>query len=340
MLSLPGIAFVIVSCAWVNHSLRIPTEDSEEVSSVKEYDENLVLENMIDLALHDFMQPLEPGPHRLWREEPQLSKTLHEMQCDAQKLKHRVFMMGSFHKTGTNLFRQAARFFNSVVNISHCANRGCVANKNKCDDPEFHHNKWWHWLDGKNTVFLCDTETSTIKRLEFRSNDNLRGVMVIRDPLAMLVSGYVYHKNAIHDCGACAGKCQQFKEMSVLDGLRIQTECTKRSVASILDTYRMAQKNLNLKIIRFEDLMESSDSFDEEMKTIFAHLTGGCMAGEEEFVEIAANLDLRRNPNPPGRDLAGRHISPKDEVEEAMKLVLENELDKEFHNARSEMRYI
>merc|ERR1712032_1269340 len=169
------------------------------------------------------------------------------------------------------------------------------------------------------TLFLCNPQEYYVTELNALAKDNWRGVVVIRDPLSMLVSGYAYHMQS-DDCNGC--DCEKMKQVDLMQGLQIQLQCTKNELGIIINTYQIAQESPNMMVVRLEDFMESSNRFDETMKKIYKHLTSDRIDGSEKFVSLTSDLDLRRNTKPPGIDAGGgEHISPEEQTKKVMKAV-------------------
>jgi hypothetical protein len=245
-------------------------------------------------------------------------------------IENRVFIFGAFHKSGTNLLRKTASFFNDVLNIRKCYNDGC-SHAGACSDG-----MTLPTASYERTVFLCHARTEYVTKLTSAVGANWRGVVVIRDPLFMLVSAYVYHTNVnVHDYSGCDG--EQMMQVGLLEGLRIQLKCTMREVNWMVDAYRLSQSANNLMVARFEDFVESSDSFDRTMGAIYQHQASNSTGHAEDFVAMVSSLDLRRNPQPIGD---AKHVSSTNLIKRAMNAVEANGLDRELRAARSQLRYI
>jgi hypothetical protein len=247
-------------------------------------------------------------------------------------IENRVFIFGAWHKSGTNLVRKTASFFNTVLNIRKCCNDGC-RHPGSCSDSK----PPASFLQHERTFFLCRTRIEYVAKLRAAVGANWRGVIVTRDPLFMLVSAYVYHTNVNNtwDFGGCDG--EQMKQVGLLEGLRIQLKCTMWEVNIMVDAYRLSQSDNNLMVARFEDFVESSDSFDRAMGAIYQHQASNSTGHAEDFVAMVSSLDLRRNPQPIG---AANHVSSKNLIKQAMNAVEANGLDRELRAARSQLRYI
>jgi hypothetical protein len=153
----------------------------------------------------------------------------------------------------------------------------------------------------------------------------------------MLVSGYVYHTNVnnTRDFGGCDG--EQMKQVGLLEGLQIQLKCTLKEVNLMVDAYRLSQSTNNLMMVRFEEFVENSDSFDKTMGAIYQHQTSNSTGHAEDFVAMVSSLDLRRNPRPIGN---AHHVSSKNLIKRVVNAVEANGLDRELRAARSQLGYI
>lgn len=291
------------------------------------------LAGSIDLDIFEAMQPAQKLP------APNTLKSIH---CRPGQLDNRTFLFGTWHKTGTNLFRQTARLFNGVVGIERCFRGGCTANPphtgKRFDSQGRLDSKHWP-APSERTIFVGQHGDVYIKSVDQLSGGEWRGVVCVRDPVGMLVSSYVYHMRG-RDCGKC--DCKRMKKMGMLEGLKMQAKCNELNVQSMMRAYRSAKANGNARVVTFESLVASSSSFDDAMGAAYAHLTSGCgtVEAQNEFVAKVSGLDLHRNPNPPGRDVGGPHISSKEEIRKVLATVMDNNLDSPYRQIRAEMSYV
>lgn len=234
--------------------------------------------------------------------------------------KQLVWIYGSHHKAGTDLLRSLAIEQARVSKVKGCLSygaygyypRGCVKPGNRTARL---------WL-------RCRITAQWMRRLYF-SGENFRSAHIVRDPIAMVVSGYVYHRKNNDTPPALLVE----RNMSMADGLKLETQFVLNNTGrKMVDMYHNAPpQTMQLK---FESFTRSSASFDEEAKRLYDHMVGDQLTEEQrtDLDQRAALHDLRRHPthHAPG------HVADPD-IKKTVKEVVDH-LPAELLDKLKEMR--
>jgi hypothetical protein len=191
-------------------------------------------------------------------------------------------------------------------------------------------------------AFYCHLKEEHIKAFSAKVNalgGTWRGVQVIRNPVEMVTSAYVYHLHQVVDCDGCA--CHLFENLSVAEGLKMQAACTKKDVLEMMKVYESKEDLLTL---RLEDFMSSSGSFDEQIKALFDHFGGDVHSAKMALLaKDASNYDLRRNPEPPGSQIGGgphtASFASKEIIRTAWDTVKDMDVFKELQHYAEQLGY-
>jgi len=208
--------------------------------------------------------------------------------------------------------RQLARTFNYVAGIDRCAsgpyNRldGCMRSEPSCSEAD-------KVSAVARTAFMCHLQKKDIALFETKVRTlggTWRGVQIIRNPITMLLSAYVYHMQGL-DCDGC--DCKRMKTLSVQDGLALQAKCTLTDVEKMVTSYNASRTKTNMLALRLEDFTSSSTSYDLQVQRLCHHFSSTCVDRLGLFVNLSSSFDLRRVPRPVGSELGGaKHVSSKE----------------------------
>eukprot|EP00408_Alexandrium_pacificum_P063726 CAMPEP_0171169286 /NCGR_PEP_ID=MMETSP0790-20130122/8137_1 /TAXON_ID=2925 /ORGANISM="Alexandrium catenella, Strain OF101" /LENGTH=363 /DNA_ID=CAMNT_0011634131 /DNA_START=73 /DNA_END=1164 /DNA_ORIENTATION=+ len=237
---------------------------------------------------------------------------------------------GSHHKSGTDLLRGLAYAHVQAMKEPYCLSHG----KYGFEPPECNRNltdvaKLWSW---------CNFSARLIKHLELgapragdyrslgrgeraqrRPSGRLRGVHMVRDPVSMVVSGYIYHMHSDDTPPFLTA----IRNLSMVDGLtreaRFLLNAHGREMAT---SYALAPPWVLQ--VRFEAFTESSASFDEAVAAVYKHMLGGIYTkGQRSLLAgYAARHDLRRGQQ--SSKVMQNHVADhalKDTVREVVKTI-------------------
>merc|ERR1719277_471397 len=152
-------------------------------------------------------------------------------------------------------------------------------------------------------------------------------MLLIRNPIEMLLSGYLYHiqKNN-KDCNEC--DCDKMREMTDVNGLEFEAECSMHEVELMVEVFKSAKAEPSMLVLRLEDFMDSPASFDSQVQHMYEHLTSGQVDSNEQraehFVTRASAFDLGRHARPPDMayDTKMEHVATEDGKQRVQALYL------------------
>jgi len=193
------------------------------------------------------------------------------------------WIFGTHHMAGTDLIRSLAREQAEMMNVEGCFSMGKYGWRppdcGKKKSPKF-------W-------FVEDMQSPHINELANDYDIDWHGAHLVRDPLAMLVSGYIYHMK--HHWSAAPELTAEFNS-SLEEGLKLELRRLHRTVGMMVVTYRnLPPSVINL---RLEKFLESSHSFDENIAKLYNHSCAHGLSPEfvDDLKDRATKWDLRRHP--------------------------------------------
>uniref|UniRef100_A0A7S1WSV5 Sulfotransferase domain-containing protein n=1 Tax=Alexandrium catenella TaxID=2925 RepID=A0A7S1WSV5_ALECA len=255
-------------------------------------------------------------------------------QAPARSWKGPLWFFAASHKAGTNLLFSLASIQASTLGLAICSGT-CGANLyfgKVCEIGES--------TVSERTMFYCNTGAADLEKARKIAGDQLRAVQIVRDPLAMVVSGYVYDMRQKVD-GFHASR--SMRRMSLAQGLATEAEfAVKNVLPQMLNVYRHGQTHGDSLVLRMEDFEASSEKFDETVARLFNYTMRGLPAFYnrgvlEMMLQSAAKEDIRRNPVPDGLSF----VSPvmlKDEAHSALSSI-PADLLKQLYEYRRELGY-
>lgn len=203
------------------------------------------------------------------------------------------WVFGSHHKVGTHLIRSLARYQRDALEVGDCEHSAC--NKGVCSSL------WGaNARSGTRMWFSCDfTERQYKAMQDFAINNvSLRTVHVVRDPVATVISGYLYH---LYSNDHCREQCQMMRNMSVSDGLAREAQwALSHTLNDMLRTYELGAHDSGMMTVRMEDLTKSSEEFDITVHRIYEHNEVGAFLTTEQRQALetrARHQDLKRHPH-------------------------------------------
>eukprot|EP00746_Dinoflagellata_sp_MGD_P139023 gnl/MRDRNA2_/MRDRNA2_72556_c0_seq3.p1 gnl/MRDRNA2_/MRDRNA2_72556_c0~~gnl/MRDRNA2_/MRDRNA2_72556_c0_seq3.p1 ORF type:complete len:214 (-),score=32.18 gnl/MRDRNA2_/MRDRNA2_72556_c0_seq3:346-987(-) len=191
------------ACGLQTRSLR--QVDDEELSTL--------IDRVTDLAVR-------PGLLQVLVQNKTQSITAksHEVSCSRDQ--SRIFMYASHHKSGTELFRNLARYQSLLLGQPACVNDGCAKNGGRCTHA-FPSTR----TDPARIYFSCHLFVKQLEAMQRFAGSNWRAVHVIRDPVALVVSGYIYHMRAGNR--DLDGQTPSIRDMSTNEGNPANGRCSK-----------------------------------------------------------------------------------------------------------------
>eukprot|EP00408_Alexandrium_pacificum_P015387 CAMPEP_0171198818 /NCGR_PEP_ID=MMETSP0790-20130122/23143_1 /TAXON_ID=2925 /ORGANISM="Alexandrium catenella, Strain OF101" /LENGTH=374 /DNA_ID=CAMNT_0011664143 /DNA_START=78 /DNA_END=1198 /DNA_ORIENTATION=- len=212
---------------------------------------------------------------------------------------------GSHHKSGTNLLRYLAMEHINVMKEPYCLSMGKYGfSPEKCNVELAHKAKVWSW---------CNFTRRLIRRIESGADPGglgeyqsqgrdgnrtrppsgkFRGVHIIRDPIAMVASGYIYH---MHNDDT-PPPLRVIRNMSMKEALGLEAQFVLAYHGSeMVNTYTSAPSWV--KHVRFEFFTRSSASFKQASSNVYQHMLGGIYTEgqRKELAERVIRHDLNRN---------------------------------------------
>jgi len=194
----------------------------------------------------------------------------------------RKYLFFTHHKTGTFLMRQLALALNKTLAMEvklHIENR----KTHPCNfTAEVAHYQNMHEND-----------------LEVLRRDcpNYRAVHLIRSPLSLLASAYMYHRN-VHDCFGMPTGPKKLEGKSVYDGLRMEAQAITFPIPGMRGVLRemLAVHDLVKDDPRvFEtDLAAFEADFDGAAKRVFTHLLGPGHSVVNKLVAVSKAADVSK----------------------------------------------
>lgn len=135
-------------------------------------------------------------------------------------------------------------------------------------------------------------ELIQIKNESIRRGIPLRGVMIVRDPLQMVVSAYCYHHRGAEPNSNLAPP--NITEMGPEEGVPDIAERMKPVIEGMLSAYQLAPPNVLT--VRYETMTNSSFYFNATMSEILTFLFGDEIthAQKQTIIDAAAVEDLNR----------------------------------------------
>lgn len=215
------------------------------------------------------------------------------------------WVYGAHHKAGTVLLRQLAAEQADVLGVEGCYSMGTYG-----------------WLPKRCPVlrrkqarlfFRCSLVSQWLQDLHGRGL-TFRTAHIIRDPIAMVVSGYIYHQKNEEDSPSIL---KPFRNASMLDALAAEASFVlEHSGKQMVDTFLHYPPN-SLHV-RLEDFTSSSSSYDETVQVLYDHMAGDIVNASQrtELMTRAVKHDLKR-----GGKFVPVHVADVDRTEEVRKVV-------------------
>lgn len=241
---------------------------------------------------HEWIQARPPrGP---------LRDTKRMVSCDTAEMKKTAYtIIGTYHKTGTKLMRELAKYYNALAGGGNMTQLPCS----------------YGWGDTptkyNRTLFSCELKKSQVDSLDAAVHGDYggtwRGVQLLRHPVEMMLSAYLYHTRPNQlDCGQLDPShtpgtecdCEKMRQSSIADGLMLQAQCTSNMVKVMLEVFNAYHSNPNMLVLYFENFLRNASSWDEQAQLMYDHISRGCGHGLDNlnFMYVASLFDRSRHP--------------------------------------------
>lgn len=314
------VGFAGTGCGLQTRSFR--QVDDEELSTL--------IDHVTDLAVRPRLLPAFVQN----RTRSSTAKS-HDVSCSRDQ--SRIFLYASHHKSGTELFRNLARYQSLLLGQPACVNNGCAKNGGRCthafpSTPS----------DPARIYFSCHLFVKQLEGIQRLAGSNWRAVHVIRDPVALVVSGYIYHMRAGNR--DLDGQTPSIRGMSINEGLRMEAEfALAKAIPQMVNAVKWEnQHHENTLIVRLEDFTKSSQDYDVSVRRVYDFLAGDvvCPQWLSQLSQMATKDDLNR-PRAVASGGMVKHVAEKDikvEVEAALKAIPQDLID-QLQDARKQLGY-
>mmetsp|Transcript_12593 Transcript_12593/g.39702 ORF Transcript_12593/g.39702 Transcript_12593/m.39702 type:complete len:298 (+) Transcript_12593:44-937(+) len=206
----------------------------------------------------------------------------------------RYYYFKGYHKTGTALINHLCDHLKKTVTGSEdlCARCSKVINASAGG-------RWCErvWSDAYTLVrsqdfyaaparFFCATPLDDVQRI----GGDYRAAHILRDPLTLLASAYIYDQKGADHVGFGGGK--ELGALSRREGLRLKAVDMGEIMRQILAGHELARKDPHVLEVRFEDFRAD---FDGAASKLFSFMNGEGPPGlDREFVARAQYDDISR----------------------------------------------
>jgi len=203
-----------------------------------------------------------------------------------------LWFFAAHHKAGTNLLNSLAKLQGHSLGLSLCTG-SCGINRyfgpSQCRfSPE---------KVSERMMFYCNAGSSDLEAARRIGKSNLRAVHIIRDPIALVISGYVYDMH--NEDGMHADLAMRSSD--VVSGVAMEAEfALKATLPNMLAVHKSGQEKGDVLVVRMEDFLSSSQSFDDTVDRLFTYTMGQFVDRSmlDNLKQQATSEDLNRNPEP------------------------------------------
>lgn len=199
---------------------------------------------------------------------------------------------------------------------------------------------------GDGPVFACHLTENAIHQFSKKVSHlggTWRGVQVIRHPVEMVISSYIYHQKTTWDCRDC--DCVALKQLNMTEGLLMQAECIRPELDKMVQAYQASQEEPRMLVLQLEDFIESSSSFDKQIRSMFEHFGGHNIfpfdfgRAMDMLQQDASRFDLHRNPSQPAEPHLLASDVDKDALQEAYTEVMGTNIFKQVQMYARKLGY-
>jgi len=190
------------------------------------------------------------------------------------------------HKAGTHLMAELSKLQAKALGVQACRGKSCndevkMIGPHRCSFPE------------DVVVYQCREHSKHAKYWREKGGPNFRGVFIVRDPIAMVVSGYVYDINyndmAWHPDWSMRAK-------HITDGIADEVKfMLEGPLPAMLDMYKYATASQDMMVVRMEEFMQSQSSFDSTVSRAYDYMVGDIL--DEPSLKMLKKAAKLEDPN-------------------------------------------
>ena len=191
---------------------------------------------------------------------------------------NRLWMFGVHHKCGTIIARHLAFVMSMILDFPTCAN-GRMAFLGDCGyqntAPCHFHPSTGYGLIREQRVWVACHVVHRHYELVHQMESDWRGVHIIRDPMDVILSGYVYHMHS----GDMHGQTNAIRNMNITRGV------AQEAIFALGDTFNemldvtrwRKQQGANgsqLLVVRLEEMTGSAENYSRTVAKMYKHMVG------------------------------------------------------------------
>lgn len=198
-----------------------------------------------------------------------------------------LWLFGAHHKSGTILMNRMALILGRTLDQPTCS----IGGVHGACGPTFAPSCWDR--TGVHIWFDCHLSALSLERVRALADGALRAVHIVRDPVALVVSGYVYH---VHSNDGMQGTV--LRRVNLTEGMALEAKAALEGpLPEMLAAYREGAKGGDVLVVRLEEFMNSSASFNATARRLFNYAVGDRVEKKalEALVNSATSEDLNRH---------------------------------------------
>lgn len=224
------------------------------------------------------------------------------------EVRGRRWLYSTHHKAGTDLFRKLAQIHAEALQVPSCICFGQFGDQPPgCKSAPPRDTRLW--FDGLVTQDFYDK-----RRVGFGTDSgddhDFRAIHGVRDPEALVVSGYLYHLRTADYPAELAGQ----RHLPMADGLALQARwALNYSLPRMLAVYDRANPAPGTPWTDQRDLInvrleEVTSNYNATIRRIFTHMVGDMVEDHtlEAMIQAAYPLDIKTHPS----TAAAQHVAP------------------------------
>merc|ERR1719161_1040846 len=104
-----------------------------------------------------------------------------------------------------------------------------------------------------------NSTTTILRKAAHEKNADMKVVHIVRDPVGLIMSGYLYHMHTDDHLPD-----QRMRQASIKEGLEIEARWAMReTLLEMLNIYESSQNDPNVLTVHLEDFIKGSNDFDK-----------------------------------------------------------------------------
>lgn len=196
--------------------------------------------------------------------------------------KDRIWVFGSHNRAGSTMLYKLAELQANRSLVMMCTSFG-----------KFGWAYRWCKKHDPRIWYLSDLTAEHLQNVS-QHGRSFRAVNLLRDPIAMVISGYIIHLQ-VDDTPE---ELLPIRNMTMADGLAAEADFQfKHGLGEMLELYQHAPRPQTLHV-RFEDFALDSVEFDATTERVYNHTFGDLVPDNimTQFIREAQAMDITRNP--------------------------------------------